>query len=86
MRDPTTYRGRFPTAPDPESHPPTEAQEKEIAENLSNIQKVQRTQMKCRKVGGELGALGSGGCCRKWGDENFRLEAGSAVSSAFTAL
>ncbi|XP_013005573.2 coiled-coil domain-containing protein 159 isoform X2 [Cavia porcellus] len=27
-----------------------QAQEKEIAENLSNIQKVQRTQMKCRKV------------------------------------
>lgn len=33
-----------------ELFPVTEAQEDEISENLMNIQKVQRTQVKCRKV------------------------------------
>ena len=32
------------------SPPPTEAQEQEITENLVNIQKMQKTQVKCRKV------------------------------------
>lgn len=39
----------------PESPPPTEAQEEEITENLMNIQKMQKTQVKCRKVRGEDG-------------------------------
>lgn len=37
----------------PESPPPTEAQEDEITENLVNIQKMQKTQVKCRKVSRE---------------------------------
>lgn len=39
----------------PESPPLTEAQEEEITENLVNIQKMQKTQVKCRKVRGEDG-------------------------------
>lgn len=41
----------------PESPPPTEAQEDEITENLVNIQQMQKTQVKCRKVSREGGAL-----------------------------
>lgn len=37
----------------PESPPLTGAQEEEITENLVNIQKMQKTQVKCRKVRGE---------------------------------
>ena len=52
------------------SPPPTEAQEQEITENLVNIQKMQKTQVKCRKVSragwggrGTLCELGYGDLC-----------------------
>lgn len=47
--------GSFCCSGPPESPPPTEAQEDEITENLVNIQKMQKTQVKCRKVSGEGG-------------------------------
>lgn len=52
----------LPLFTDPSS--PTEDQEDEISENLLNIQKMQKTQVKCRKVSGESECLrdtGSGG-------------------------
>ena len=49
--------GSFYSSGPPESPPPTEAQEEEITENLVNIQKMQKTQVKCRKVSREHGDL-----------------------------
>lgn len=51
----------------PEPPPLTEAQEEEITENLVNIQKMQKNQVKCRKVRrgqGPLVGWGLGGLCR----------------------
>lgn len=49
--------GSFCSSGPPESPPPTEAQEEEITENLVNIQKMQKTQVKCCKVSREHGDL-----------------------------
>lgn len=58
----------------PESPPPTEAQEEEITENLMNIQKMQKTQVKCRKVSREGGTLCKLGI---WDSAGLHLQTGA---------
>lgn len=50
-----------------ESPPCPEAQEEEIAESLVNIQKMQKTQMKCRQVRRRRAGLGGGDAGQRLG-------------------